>query len=256
MRHRSPTSLPASAYARYPVSQAFRTARQARRLAPCRHQICTLRLVMNTAFLASKHLSGLSCVLPRDPGALQTVFVPTAGGAYASAPWIDKDRDWLISNGFVISELDLAINDAAGVEESLRGADLVVVAGGNTYFLLQHLKRTNFLELVRRLDIVYAGVSAGAIVLCPDISYIADLDDRALAPGLMDTRGAGFLDFRILPHVDDERMRSKLERILASWPMEMPLVKLTDQEAIAWRGGSWRIVSSPEGGLLPASGVE
>lgn len=213
--------------------------------------------LVKTAFLASKHLSGLSCVLPRDPEALRTVFIPTAGGAHATGPWIDRDRNWLISNGFVFSELDLAVSSStAEVVEELSEADLIVVAGGNTYFLLHHMKRTNFLDVVRDLDVVYAGVSAGAIVLCPDVSYIADLDDRALAPDLKDTRGGGIVDFRILPHIDDVRVKSKLDRILSSWPDGMPLVKLTDAEAIAWRAGGWRIVSSPQGGLMRASQPE
>ena len=87
---------------------------------------------MRTAFLASKYLSGMSFVLPSDPGDLRTVFVPTAGGADTDAPWIERDREWLATNGFAFSELDLQEHDAAEVETALQNADLVCVAGGNT----------------------------------------------------------------------------------------------------------------------------
>lgn len=209
------------------------------------HKLCR----MKTAFLASTYLSGMSSVLPSDPPDLRTVFVPTAGGAYPAAPWIDRDREWLAANGFAFTELDLQEREAAEVETALQNADLVYVAGGNTYFLLQEMKRTNFFEIVCNLDAVYVGASAGAIVLCPDIAYIADLDDRALAPDLEDTRGAGVVDFRILPHMDDVRIKPQLDRIIADWRHDMPLVKLTDAEAVAWNEGRWRVVSSPQGDL-------
>jgi hypothetical protein len=55
--------------------------------------------------LASKYLGGLSYVLPAAPKDLRTVYVPTAGFAYDSAPWIDIQREWFIQNGFAVEDL-------------------------------------------------------------------------------------------------------------------------------------------------------
>jgi len=206
--------------------------------------------MIERAFLGSKHVGGLSHVLPGDPGDLRTVFVPTAGSAYGSAPWIDMRRQWLVRNGFRFDELELATSSPQATLRALSKAEFVYVEGGNTYFLLHHMKRTLFWDALAGLGIVYAGVSAGAIVACPDIAYIRDLDDRSLAPELVDTRGAGVIDFRILPHFDDPRVRPTIDRILAGWPERDSLVKLNDDEAIVVSDGSWRVISSPAGDLI------
>jgi dipeptidase E len=206
--------------------------------------------MIERAFLGSKHVGGLSHVLPGDPADLRTVFVPTAGSVYEPAPWIDARRQWLVRNGFRFDELELATSTPRVTARVLSTADLVYVEGGNTYFLLHHMRRTLFWDALAGLDVVYGGASAGAIVACPDIGYIQDLDDRSLAPELADTTGAGIIDFRILPHFDDPRARPTIDRILADWPEQDALVKLNDDEAIIVTDGSWRVISSPAGDLV------
>jgi dipeptidase E len=205
--------------------------------------------VITKSFLTSKHVGGLGCVLPGEPGGFRTVFVPTAGGAYPAAPWIDARRRWLGRNGFDVEDLDLASSGPAEVARVLSRAELVFVEGGNTYFLLHHMRKSGFWEALAGRDVVYAGVSAGAVVACPDISYIGDLDDRSMAPELEDTRGAGVVGFSILPHGDDPRVRPKTDEILAGWPVRRPLFVLDDDEAIVIDGGSCRVVESLPGDL-------
>jgi len=207
--------------------------------------------MITSAFLGSKHVGGLSQVLPGDPQDLRTVFVPTAGSLYESAPWIAARREWLARNGFQIAELELSTSTPRDTERALADADLVYVEGGNTYFLMHHMRRTHFWDSLARLEVVYAGVSAGAIVACSDIAYIQDLDDRSLVPGLVDTAGAGIVDFKILPHFDDLRERPTIDRILSTWPEQDLLVKLNDDQAVIVCDNSWEIVSSPAGDLSP-----
>jgi hypothetical protein len=57
--------------------------------------------------------------------------------------------------------------DAAAVASALRGCDCVYVTGGNTYFLMHHLRRTSFPGAFRaaagQRSLLYLGLSAGAI---------------------------------------------------------------------------------------------
>ncbi|HEX3732376.1 MAG TPA: Type 1 glutamine amidotransferase-like domain-containing protein [Mycobacteriales bacterium] len=176
---------------------------------------------------------------------MRTVFIPTAGLPYSSTPWITEDRRWFSGNGLATEDLELATATARDVENALARADLVYVAGGNTYFLLHHMKRTQFWDAAKNRDLMYSGASAGAIVACPDIAYIGNLDDRGAAPDLADTVGAGLLDFRIMPHMNDERARPTIDRILSQWAADTPLIKLTDDEAVVFEGSAWRVVESP-----------
>jgi dipeptidase E len=189
-------------------------------------------------------------VLTGAPRDLRSVFVPTAGSVYESSPWIDARREWLLHNGFQFDELELATSTPQDTARSLSTADLVYVEGGNTYFLLHHMRRTRFWDALAGLEVVYAGVSAGAVVACPDIGYIQDLDDRSLVPELVDTVGAGLVDFKILPHLDDLRVRPTIDRILAGWPEHDALVKLNNDQAVVVSDDTWKIVSSPAGDLV------
>ncbi|MGL5824091.1 MAG: Type 1 glutamine amidotransferase-like domain-containing protein, partial [Nocardioides sp.] len=161
-------------------------------------------------FLASKRVGGLAHILPSSPGELRTVFVPTAGVPFEAAPWLDRRRAWLTSAGFEFEDLELSSASPDEVAGSLAGADLVYVEGGNTYYLLEQMRRCRFWEAMAQSRAIYAGCSAGAIVVCPDIAYIAGLDDRSAAPGLVSTEGAGLVRFGILPHMDDPRIESEL----------------------------------------------
>jgi dipeptidase E len=108
------------------------------------------------------------------------------------------------------------------------------------------MKRTGFWEAMASSSAVYAGCSAGAILACPDIAYIGDLDDRAAAPGLTDTRGAGAVSFSILPHLNDSRIADQLAQIVAQWPSEKLLIGLDDDQALVVTDGVVRCIESPE----------
>ncbi|MGL5823771.1 MAG: Type 1 glutamine amidotransferase-like domain-containing protein [Nocardioides sp.] len=196
-------------------------------------------------FLASKRVGGLSHVVPGSPGDLRTVFVPTAGVPFETAPWLSRRREWLASGGFKFEDLELNSASVDEVAASLAAADLVYVEGGNTYYLLREMQRCRFWEAMAQSSAVYAGCSAGAIVACPDIAYIGGLDDRSAAPGLVSTQGAGLVEFSILPHMDDPRIASELAQIVEAWPRDELLIGLDDDQALVVEGGVVRCVHSP-----------
>jgi dipeptidase E len=206
--------------------------------------------VIRAALLTSKYPTALSRVLPADPADLRTVFVPTAGRPYPAAPWLEKRREWLRGNDFRIEDLDLAEATTRQVRQVMKDVDLVYVEGGNTYFLLHHMRRVGFLELLGEVEITYAGASAGAIVLCPDIGYIGDLDDRSAALDLTDTTGAGFVDFAVLPHADDPKVKPTVDQISRDWNRPERLVVLNDDQAVVVDGVVVEIVPSPPGDHL------
>jgi dipeptidase E len=201
--------------------------------------------MVSRLFLASKHVGGLSRVLPGSLGELRTVFVPTAGSVFGDAPWLDRRRRWLTDAGFQFKELELSTADVGEVREVLQGADLVYVEGGNTYFLVRHMQRTGFWDALTGSNAVYAGASAGAIAACVDIAYIGELDDPGLAPDLVSTAGGGLVPFKVLPHMDEERTNPTLKEIVDAWPSDDPVICLNDDQAVIVDGGVIRVVWSP-----------
>lgn len=84
-------------------------------------------------------------------------------------------------------------------------ADVIYLAGGNTFYMLHHLKKSGlfgmFQEYSRRGGIL-AGLSAGAIIMTPRIDLAGtpeyDADDNEV--GLRNLRGLNLVDFEFFPH--------------------------------------------------------
>jgi dipeptidase E len=80
----------------------------------------------------------------------------------------------------------------------------VGVEGGNTFFLLQELKRSGadklIVEHINRGKI-YIGASAGSMIVSKDIEYAKYMDDPAVAEDLNnDFSALSIVDFYIVPH--------------------------------------------------------
>ncbi|MEH3155924.1 MAG: Type 1 glutamine amidotransferase-like domain-containing protein [Gordonia paraffinivorans] len=92
--------------------------------------------------------------------------------------------------------------------------DALWVRGGNTFVLRAALAvaaaDTAIVDRVRAGTLAWAGYSAGAAVLSPDLRYVAEVDDPSAAGPSPLTAGLGLLDRPVVPHVDgsyDEALR-------------------------------------------------
>jgi len=84
---------------------------------------------------------------------------------------------------------------------SLEGVDLLWVNGGNTFRLLKALKDSNFLEQLLGFSGFYIGVSAGSVVLGPNIE-IAKIADENTA-NINDFSGFNIVNFTVFPHYEN-----------------------------------------------------
>src|SRR6187549_2873523 len=80
----------------------------------------------------------------------------------------------------------------------VRGADVLLVDGGDATYLCHWMRQSGMADLLPSLtDIVWVGVSAGSMVMTPRIG--ADFVNWPSAP---DDRTLGVVDFSIFPHLD------------------------------------------------------
>lgn len=115
--------------------------------------------------------------------------------------------------------------------------DVVYICGGNTYFILNRIRKTGLDDSLRkyvRSGGVYIGVSAGSIIVGQDISISGwgsegDLNEI----NLKDLRGLGFTNIAIFPHYKD-----KLNKEVADFKLSVdyPVETLRDGEAIIIKG--------------------
>ncbi len=89
--------------------------------------------------------------------------------------------------------------------KSLLDCDAIHLSGGNTYYFLHWLRNRNMMDsLVQyvRGGGVLIGVSAGSILMTPDISTSALCGDEVVE-GETDFSGLGLVDFSFVPHFGD-----------------------------------------------------
>lgn len=207
---------------------------------------------MKRLFLASSGLEYIKKFVQADPKQVKMLFIPTAGNLDEDVWWIDKDRDVLGKMGFQITELDVVDANKVKFRAALGMADIVYVAGGNTFYLLKQLRDTGFDQLLT--DYVengglYAGVSAGALIAGVDIGSIASIDEPEKVEGLKSTKGLGFVPIVPIPHCDMHGRTKKIDAIKKRYGTEYELVLLTDDQGIDVAGDKWAVVDSPRNEL-------
>ena len=120
-------------------------------------------------------------------------------------------------------------------KEQIKVSDIIFVAGGNTFYLLQELRRSGADQLIEEhinSSKLYIGESAGSIIMAPDIDYIKGMDEPEKAPQLKSTVAFNFIESYPLPHMDNEYMGEAAKIILEKYQGKLPLHPLNDDEVI------------------------
>lgn len=166
---------------------------------------------------------------------MNVLCIPTA--AYAEEGyegWLDPELSAVKPHvsSFVIFDIkNKAHND---LTEALDNTDLVYVTGGNTYCLLEEMKKIDFqkaLNIFLEAGGVYMGSSAGSIVMCPDIDFIGDLDDSTKA-SLSSTAALNLVNFSIMPHINQPKFHDKFKATLDGLNKGRQIIGLRDDQAL------------------------
>lgn len=206
---------------------------------------------MKKLFLASiafRVLDKVLPLLPDKPKNLKLAFVPTASNIYEDRSWMKKDQDKLIEMGFTVIDLDIEGKTKEEVEAVLSNVDVLFVAGGNTFYLLEKAKESGFIDLAKEFiqsGKVYIGSSAGAAFVCPTIGYAEGMDDSKVAPSLTNYDALNVVPFLVMPHYGDEDYKDAMGKNLKIWKDKGYEFKLiTNDEALIVEGDDRVIVSA------------
>ena len=183
-------------------------------------------------------------------GAPRVGFVAAATSIYPSAPWVDADRQALTGFGLDLVEIDLTVLDGDALAAAVTGLDAIYLAGGNTFVLLHHLRRSGLDEILPQLlddGMLYLGASAGAAVAGSDVEPLGLMDDPSEAPQLDSTRGLGLVDAVLLPHADGQLPpypTSLVDKIVSTYGQRFPIQRIDDDQALLVVDGVATIVPS------------
>lgn len=162
-------------------------------------------------------------------------YIPTAGNAEKLKFLFKLRKLFFKSMGLRIDELDISASSYEVIQAKLAKNDMIYVAGGNTFYLLQEMKRTGTDKLIAdevNKGKFYIGESAGAIIAAPDIEYAAAMDSKKAAPDLKEYSGLGLIDFYVVPHAQSWGFNKAVKRIVSTYSSTLDLRVIRDSQAI------------------------
>ena len=172
-------------------------------------------------------------------------YIPTAGIAEEVEGMVEEETSTLESLGMTVDVLEVSSASYDSIVNSLTKNDVIFVGGGNTFFLLQELRRSGADQiLIREVEKgkLYIGESAGSIITCPDIGYCAEMDSPEKAPDLIDYAGLNLVDFYIVPHIGNAEMGEAAEKAVEKYSSELELKAITDEQVILVEEGRVEIL--------------
>jgi dipeptidase E len=202
-------------------------------------------------FLTS-YFSGVSSLFPNFTGHACTdkklVFIPTASIPEKVTFYVAADKKSLKKLGLAIDELDVSSASCDEMANKISNADYVFIEGGNTFFLLQEMKRSGADKLVLEhisKGKLYIGASAGSMILSRNIEYVKHMDDPAAAPDLNDDFSAlSVVDFCIVPHCANFPFKKAAEKIIAAYSDTLDLRPISNNQAIVIDGDKLELMTA------------
>ena len=161
-------------------------------------------------------------------------FIGTAGNVYQDPYWVKLDRIELEKKGLKITDVEIENHSLEELAEILRPMDIIFVAGGNTFYLLQKAKESGFDKVVQNLqntDKIYIGSSAGSILACKDIEYISPMDEPEKVPDLKEHSAIGLFPKPLIVHADKEKYQPAIQEIKAA-KNSIEFLEICDNQAL------------------------
>lgn len=145
-----------------------------------------------------------------------------------------------------IDEIDIKGNDKVSLLENLNKYDVIYMNGGNTFYLLDQIRKSGFDKVIEELldkGKIYVGVSAGSYVACSTIEMATWRHQDRDRFGLKDLNGLNLVPFLVSVHFE-EKYRSIIDE--AAKTTKYPVIVLNDKQAVLCIDGKYKIVGEGE----------
>lgn len=123
----------------------------------------------------------------------------------------------------------------------VRETDILLVAGGDALYLCHWMQQSGLAELLPSLQAVYVGMSAGSMVMAPNIGEFF----VGWTPPAGGDKTLNLVDFSLFPHLDHEMLPHNTMAAAESWAagLQGPAYAIDDQTAIKVIDGAVEVIS-------------
>ena len=173
------------------------------------------------------------------------LFIPTATNVDEYKKYIHLTQKVFEDFGYEVENFDISVFSEETVKEKISETKIIFVSGGNTFYLLQELKKKNLISYLRgkiENGLLYIGESAGSVITAPNIGYADIVDDKALATELNDYTGLNLVDFYVVPHFEEEPFVESSRKVVELYKDKLDLKVINNKEVVLVENDEFRIV--------------
>ena len=173
------------------------------------------------------------------------LFIPTPTNVDEYKKYIHLTQKVFEDFGYEVENFDISVFSEETVKEKISETKIVFVSGGNTFYLLQELKKKNLISYLREKienGLLYIGESAGSVITAPNIGYADIVDDKALATELNDYTGLNLVDFYVVPHFEEEPFVESSRKVVELYKDKLDLKVINNKEVVLVENDDFRIV--------------
>lgn len=166
---------------------------------------------------------------------MEVVFIPTAAEVEKVKFYVKKGWKALEDLGMQITELNINTTEAPKIKETIKNTDCIYISGGNTFYLLQELRKTGVDELIKQHILtgkLYIGESAGAMITAPNIEYVSLMDDPNEWKELTDFEALNVVDFSTVPHLWCFPFAKATKEIISRYEESLTLKAISNTQAL------------------------
>ncbi|WP_018888301.1 Type 1 glutamine amidotransferase-like domain-containing protein [Paenibacillus massiliensis] len=171
-------------------------------------------------------------------------FIPTASIPEKVKFYVKSAKKALENMGLIVDELELSTATQEEMEYKIRENDYIYISGGNTFYLLQELKRSGADVIIReevQAGKMFIGESAGSMILAPSIEYAQLMDNVQEGPALDTFAALGVIDFYPVPHHTNIPFIRAVENIIEEYGSRLNLYLISNAEVILVQEDNIRI---------------
>ncbi|WP_199615267.1 Type 1 glutamine amidotransferase-like domain-containing protein [Paenibacillus alkalitolerans] len=206
-------------------------------------------LLTSDGFTTSKIKEEFLNLIDLHPCNMNAAIITTAHRLKEQAPVSVRAQQALESMGFrEAGFLDIEFDDA----DILHKYDVICLNGGNPFYLLHHLRLSGADKIIAELSekgVTLVGISAGTMVLGPDIEIVVHFTPEFNNIGLNDMSALGLNKAIIFPHYGtvnkfphEKSHETRIQEFEALHQCEV--LRLTDYEAVYINGDTFKKITN------------